>query len=111
MTPGVCSVLKGRALVCVHSPYPARAQGKAERIVGSMSTSMPTKLEEQVAAQVQFQQVLMDTIPVPIFYKDAQGRYLGFNRAYEQTFGIRREDYLGLTVQSVMHLSQDARDD
>ena len=87
------------------------AQGKAERIVGvNVDIDAYKKLEEQVAAQVQFQQVLMDTIPVPIFYKDAQGRYLGFNRAYEQTFGIRREDYLGLTVQSVMHLSQDARD-
>ena len=87
------------------------AQGKAERIVGvNVDIDAYKKLEEQVAAQVQFQQVLMDTIPVPIFYKDEQGRYLGFNRAYEQAFGIRREDYLGLTVQSVTHLSQDARD-
>ncbi len=86
-------------------------EGKAERIVGVIvDIDAYKKLEEQVAAQVQFQQVLMDTIPVPIFYKDDQGRYLGFNRAYEQAFGIRREDFLGRTVQSLVYLSQDARD-
>ncbi|MGP1628743.1 MAG: PAS domain S-box protein, partial [Giesbergeria sp.] len=87
------------------------AAGKAERIVGvNVDIDAYKKLEEQVAAQVQFQQVLMDTIPVPIFYKDDEGRYLGFNRAYEQVFGIRREDFLGQTVQSLTYLSQDARD-
>ncbi|MGB3449881.1 MAG: response regulator [Giesbergeria sp.] len=86
------------------------ASGKAERIVGvNVDIDAYKKLEEQVAAQVQFQHVLMDTIPVPIFYKDEQGRYLGFNRAYEQAFGIRREDYLGKTVQSLEHLSADKR--
>ena len=40
------------------------------------------QLEARAAAQLQFQQqVPIDTISIPIAYKDAQGRYLGFNRA------------------------------
>ena len=84
------------------------AGGVAERIVGvNVDIDAYKKLEEQVAAQVQFQQVLMDTIPVPIFYKDVQGRYLGFNRAYEQAFGIRRAEHLGKTVHSLHYLSAE----
>ncbi|MBP6118860.1 MAG: response regulator [Giesbergeria sp.] len=87
------------------------AHGEAERMVGvNVDIDAYKKLEDQVAAQVQFQEVLMDTIPVPIFYKDELGRYLGFNRAYEQAFGIRREDFLGKTVQDLAHLSQEKRD-
>jgi two-component system sensor histidine kinase/response regulator len=87
------------------------AQGEAERMVGvTVDIDAYKKLEDEVAAQVRFQEVLMDTIPVPIFYKDALGRYLGFNRAYEQAFGIRREDFLGKTVQELAYLSQETRD-
>jgi two-component system sensor histidine kinase/response regulator len=77
-------------------------QGQAERMVGvNVDIDAYKQLEARVAAQLQFQQVLIDTISIPIVYKDAQGRYLGFNRAYEVTFGIRREDYLGKTVLTV----------
>jgi two-component system sensor histidine kinase/response regulator len=86
------------------------ASGKAERMVGvNVDIDAHKRLEERVAAQLQFQQVLVDTIAIPIFYKDAQGRYLGFNRAYEQAFGIRREDYLGKTVLDMVHLPHEKR--
>ncbi len=87
------------------------AAGKAERIVGvNVDIDAYKKLEEQVAAQVQFQEVLMDTVPVPIFYKDENGLYLGINRAYEKIFGIERESLLGKHVQDLPYLSQRARD-
>ena len=75
------------------------ASGRAERLVGvNVDIDAYKQLEARVAAQLQFQQVLIDTIPLPVVYKDSAGRYLGFNRAYEQAFGILREDYLGKTV-------------
>ncbi len=45
-----------------------------------------------------FLQRLMDTVPLPIFYKDAALRYLGCNRAYETLLGARREELVGKTV-------------
>ena len=58
---------------------------------------------EALADQLAFQQALIDTIPYPIFYKDTQARFLGFNRAYEETFAIRREDLIGKQVVAVVN--------
>ena len=45
-----------------------------------------------------FQRLLLDTIPIPVFYKDRQGRYLGFNKSYETFFGLNRTYLIGKTV-------------
>lgn len=47
--------------------------------------------EEQLA----FLQTLMDTIPNPLYYKDASGRYLGCNRAFESATGATRREVIG----------------
>jgi PAS domain S-box-containing protein len=44
---------------------------------------------------------LMDTIPCPIYYKDGQGRYLGFNRAYERYVGMSAEEMVGKTAHDL----------
>ncbi|MBI2571988.1 MAG: PAS domain S-box protein [Candidatus Schekmanbacteria bacterium] len=41
---------------------------------------------------------LLDAIPTPVFYKDAESRYLGCNRAFEQFTGLRRHDIVGKGV-------------
>jgi diguanylate cyclase (GGDEF)-like protein/PAS domain S-box-containing protein len=46
-------------------------------------------------------QNIVDAIPVPIFYKDLQGRYLGSNRAFEEILGKSREEIVGRTVYEV----------
>ena len=84
--------------------------GQAERLVGALIDIHEHKLlQERVAEQVQFQQVLIDTVPMPLFYKDEGGRYLGFNRAYEDAFGIRRQDLLGKTVLELAYLDEGRR--
>jgi two-component system sensor histidine kinase/response regulator len=51
--------------------------------------------EATIADQIAFQQLLIETIPVPIWYKDVQGRYLGVNQAYEEAFGRQRGELIG----------------
>jgi len=46
-------------------------------------------------------QNIVDAIPVPIFYKDLQGRYLGCNQAFEEILGKSREEIVGRTVYEV----------
>jgi PAS domain S-box-containing protein len=58
------------------------------------------------AEQLAFQQALVDTIPYPVFYKDAETRYLGVNRAYEECFGVRRADLIGKRISEATHLSE-----
>jgi two-component system, cell cycle sensor histidine kinase and response regulator CckA len=45
-----------------------------------------------------FQQRLIDALPVPIFYKDSEGRYLGCNSSFEKFFGQKREQVTGKSV-------------
>ena len=48
--------------------------------------------------QFNFLQTLIDTMPSPIFYKDAKGFYLGCNKAFESATGISKADIEGKTV-------------
>ena len=41
---------------------------------------------------------LLDSIPAPVFYKDINGRYLGFNHAFENFFGQTRQEMIGKSV-------------
>ncbi|WP_430980685.1 ATP-binding protein [Stenotrophomonas terrae] len=60
--------------------------------------------ERAHAAQLRFQQELMETIPYPVFVKDKNGRYLAVNRAYEDTLHCSRQDLLGHTIEETQHL-------
>lgn len=57
--------------------------------------------EEMIRQQAAFLQLLIDAIPYPVFYKDRQGRYLSCNCAFEQFFGVQREQITGKTVHEV----------
>jgi PAS domain S-box-containing protein len=46
-------------------------------------------------------QVLLDAIPIPVFWKDAAGVYRGCNRAFEQYLGRGRDEIVGRTVEGV----------
>jgi len=51
-----------------------------------------------------FLQALLNTIPYPVFYKGPDARFLGFNQAYEQTFGVKAEDLIGKCVLELEYL-------
>ncbi|MFB2768420.1 PAS domain S-box protein [Pelatocladus sp. BLCC-F211] len=59
-----------------------------------------TKRKQAEAAlqeQLDFLQVLIDTIPTPVFYKNAEGFYLGCNKAFEEALGLKKEQIIGKT--------------
>lgn len=57
--------------------------------------------EKTKADHLAFLQTLLDTIPSPIFYKDAAGRYLGCNKIYESCVGLRHDELVGKTVHEL----------
>ncbi|WP_429307446.1 ATP-binding protein [Paraburkholderia sp. GAS38] len=57
--------------------------------------------ELELAAQLNFQQTMMETVPYPLVAKDLEGRYIAINRAYEESSGLRREQVMGLTSEQV----------
>lgn len=56
------------------------------------------RLQEQLL----FLQQLLDSIPIPVYYKDRQGLYLGCNAAFEAFTGLPRRDIVGKTVLEVV---------
>lgn len=45
-----------------------------------------------------FLEILLETIPNPIFYKDSIGVYLGCNKAFEDYLSMDRHDIIGKTI-------------
>jgi PAS domain S-box-containing protein len=80
-----------------------RSQATEERLATTARTGQET------ADQLAFQQALVDTIPYPVFYKDADTRFSGFNRAYETTFNVKREDLIGKRVLDLEYLPEADR--
>lgn len=67
-----------------------------------------SKLEEIVASrtralinQIRFQQNLIDSIPVPVYFKDHKLRYLGCNRSFSKSLGHAKGDIIGKTEQEI----------
>jgi|GEM_PF-457025 PAS domain S-box-containing protein len=54
--------------------------------------------EARLKNQMEFVTTLLETMPTPVFYKDAAGRYLGCNLAFEEFFGQPREEIVGKDV-------------
>jgi PAS domain S-box-containing protein len=44
---------------------------------------------------------LLDRLPVPMFFKSRDGRYLGVNKAWEELFGLSRASFLGKQVRDL----------
>lgn len=58
--------------------------------------------EDALERQARFLQQLIDTIPSPIFYKDANYRFMGCNAAFEQCLGLSKEQVLGKTFHDFL---------
>ena len=56
------------------------------------------RLAEATAGYLQFIQLLLKTIPNPIFYQDAQGVFLGCNEAFAEHTGVPQEEIPGKTA-------------
>jgi PAS domain S-box-containing protein len=92
-------------LVSTTSTYYRDGQGRVLGVEGIFrDITLRKRLELDLADQLAFRQALMDTIPYAVFYKGADARFLGFNKAYEEVFGVRREELIGKRVLDLEYL-------
>ncbi|MDP2784335.1 MAG: HD domain-containing protein [Sulfurimicrobium sp.] len=54
--------------------------------------------ERALRELVEFQKIFLQSIPIPVFFKDVQGRYVDCNRAYEEAVGKNRSEIIGKSV-------------
>ena len=83
-------ILNGAVLYVVGSIMDITARKQAEESLRRRS--------EEVARQQAFLATLLETIPSPVFYKDAAGVYLGCNPAFERLLGRERGEIVGNTA-------------
>ncbi len=56
------------------------------------------KKEEQIFEQLQLFRALLDNISDPVYFKDTSGMYIGYNKAFQDYFGLDHDSYVGKTV-------------
>jgi PAS domain S-box-containing protein len=70
--------------------------GKGEGDIAAVLTALGSRRDDLHIAQE-----LIESLPIPVFFKGRDGRYLGVNRAWEDFFGVPRADIIGGTVQDL----------
>lgn len=56
------------------------------------------KVEKDLLNRIEFDKVLLDTIPNPIYYKNIDGKFLGCNLAFASLVGSTRDEVIGKTA-------------
>jgi PAS domain S-box-containing protein len=59
------------------------------------------QMRAALTEQMHLVRELLNRIPVPVFYKDAEGIYLGCNRAFEQLSGLSNDQIIGHKVSDL----------
>lgn len=72
--------------------------GAPRLVVSHENITQRKQTEQALAAQLDFTHSLLEAIPLPIFYKDLDGRYLGCNNAFCAFYGVAKADVIGKTV-------------
>ena len=75
--------------------------GKAGEAGRAAASAMPFVLLEDPQAlpeTMHAAQTLIESLPIPMFFKDRAGIYRGVNRAWEEFFGVSRDEFVGKEV-------------
>jgi len=86
------TALEGGGIICVVRDITERKRVEDER----------HRAELAVQEKLYFIQVLINTIPVPIFYKDTEGHYLGCNSAFEKHICLSKGEIVGRTDHDII---------
>jgi PAS domain S-box-containing protein len=78
------------------------AQGHVTHLEGVVfDVTVRRNAEHQLREQLHFLQVLLDAIPMPVYYKGLDGRYQGCNRAFAEMAGRPSSEIIGRSVFEV----------
>lgn len=75
---------------------------KTKRIIGVILDITKRKIDEaNILRNMEFNNALMKSIPVPIFFKNANGFYLGCNDKFTEMMGVSNDDIIGKSVMEL----------
>jgi len=76
--------------------------GVCRAVVAHVDITKRKVAEESTKKGAAFLNTLLDAIPIPIFHKGTDGRYIGANRAFGEFFGMGVADIIGKTVFDIV---------
>ncbi|MFC1726160.1 PAS domain-containing protein [candidate division KSB1 bacterium] len=84
--------------------YPVKFEDGTVRGVGIVFQDITKQkyAEEALEDNLHFLQQLIDAIPTPVFYKDAEGNYSGCNKAFENFLGLPRSAIIGKPLHDII---------
>ena len=82
---------------------PVASLDEIGQLIGGFNHLLEALRQREVSLQdtLRFQNTMMEAVPSPIFYKDANGVYLGSNAAFERYIGRPRAQFVGKTVNDI----------
>lgn len=106
------SVRDVRAVICTREGdertilWSANAiRGPNESVLGVVAVGQDithqAQVQQQLAQLADEQQILLDNVPVMIFYKDLQGRFIRVNRAFADLYSLEPHELVGRTVHEI----------
>lgn len=86
---GVHGELSVRCFGRLEREYHVRAElsGRRQLLLAVIDITDQVRAEEASRESRAFLNMLLQTVPIPVFYKDKKGRYQGANKAFEALFG------------------------
>ncbi len=90
--------------------------GLPEQYIGIRTDITDRKrIEAELFEQLHLVEALIEAIPLPVYLKDTEGRYIRLNKAFELFFNVDRSDLIGHTLvdflppaDASLHIEKDA---
>ncbi len=85
--------------------YDITVSKEAAELLEKMNETLECRVRERTESlnqQLRFLQHLIDTIPSPVYYKDAWGVYTGCNTAFESFVGCTKQQVIGKKVMDII---------
>lgn len=77
-------------------------KAKAVRMIGTIHDITEKKHEQhQIIRNLQFTEVLLKSIPIPVFFLDSKGYYTGCNKAFTKQLGLSHNEIKGKSVLEI----------
>ncbi|MGD8970844.1 MAG: PAS domain-containing protein [Desulfobacterales bacterium] len=77
---------------------PTRKQAKSKLKKLEAEIERLRNVEAELKRSLRFTESLLSAVPIPVFFKDAEGRYLGCNRAFTEIMGVTADEIKGKKV-------------
>ena len=93
-------------------PLPVARQDEIGTLITGFNHLLDSLDTQKLALEKQLQlfSAFADALPTPVFIKNAYSIFTACNRAYEEAFGIQRQNMIGKTVLELEHLPAPMRE-